>query len=412
MMQILESIRMAIAALVGNKMRAALTTLGIVIGIGVVLLMGWMLAGLDSALEETLSIFGDDILYIDKFDWTGEGNWLTDRNRKNITYDQYLRVEERIRGAELVLPTVRQSARSIRYGDLELTGTTMFGTTARYVGILGGNIEEGRFFTEAEESSASLVAVLGSGTVDALFPNGDALGKTIKVDGLPFVVVGTLPKRGTLMADFVDNQVIIPLKRFFGMYGKQRVVINVKAGGPDKVEEVKYETIGVMRQVRSLAPETPNDFAINTQEQFREQANQLRAVVWSVGVVMTGLSFLVGSIGIMNIMFVSVTERTKEIGIRKAVGATRRSVLLQFLVEAVILCLLGSIISLIFTSGIAFAGAWYLRTEHDITFLNPYVPPDQIGIALAVSVLVGIMAGVIPAYRAAKLDPVEALRAD
>jgi len=411
--QIFESIKMALAALVANKMRAALTTLGVVIGITFVLLMGWILSGLDNALEQTLAIFGDDILYVDKMDWTGQGNWNQFRNRKNITFDQFKRVKERLRSAEYVVPTAREMGTTVRYGQIELTSTLLFGTTADYIGMLGGGVAEGRFFNESEENSGSLVAVIGSNVAESLFPHGDPIGKTIKIEGLPFTVVGTMPKRGTLMAGFVDNQIFMPLKRFFGMFGsRQRVVINVKAGGVDKIDEVRYETIGVMRQVRSLAPGTPDDFSVNTQEQFREQFKQLRTIVWGVGLLMTGLSFLVGSIGIMNIMFVSVTERTKEIGIRKAVGATRRSIMIQFLVEAIALCLFGAAIGLGITSAVASFGSSFIASKWEVNVLSSTIPLSQVGLAVLVSVVVGVLAGVIPAFRAARLDPVDALRAE
>jgi putative ABC transport system permease protein len=275
--------------------------------------------------------------------------------------------------------------------------------------MLGGSIAEGRFFNDVEDNSGSMVAVLGYNIAENLFPHADPVGMTIRINGVPFTVVGTMPKRGTFLASFVDDEIMIPIKRFFGLYGSQsRIVINVKAGGASQVENVKYETIGTMREVRSLAPEMKDDFAVNTQEQFRQQTDQLRLIVWSVGLVMSGLSFLVGSIGIMNIMFVSVTERTKEIGIRKAIGATRRSILLQFLIEAILLCLMGAIVGLVITSTIALV----VVKGFDVTFLSAFIPPGQIGIAVLVAIAVGVMAGIIPAFRAARMDPVEALRAE
>jgi len=406
---LIESIKMAFAAIGSNKLRSALTTLGVVIGITTVLLMGWGLAGLDNALEQTLAIFGDDILYVDKFDWTGGTDWMEQRNRKDITYTQYQQMKQRMRGAEYVVPTARRGVRSLQYGDLQLNAGTILGVTADYVNMIGGNLAAGRFFNEVEDEAGTAVAVIGSNIVTNLFPTADPIGKTIKIDGLPYLVIATLPKRGSLGADMVDNQILIPIKRLFATYGSQsRIVINVKAGGAGKVENVTYETIGVMRDVRLLEPGTKDDFAINTQQGFREQSDQLRYMVWGVGLAMTGLSFLVGSIGIMNIMFVSVTERTKEIGIRKALGATRNSILLQFLVEAVALCMFGSVIAFVFTSVITYA----VVQAFDISFLSTTVPPSQIAIAIIVSVLVGVLAGIIPAFRGARMDPVEALRSE
>lgn len=403
---------MAFAALTANKMRAVLTTLGVVIGITTVLVMGWALTGLDTALEDTLAIFGDDILYVDKYEWTGR-RWMESRNRKNINYDQFLKVQRRMQSAQYVLPTTRRGSDDVRYGDLQFNSAMILGVTSDYNNMLGGNLNDGRFFTEMEDNAGSGVAVLGINVAENLFPNQDAMGKRIRINGIPFTVIGTLPKRGSIGFDMVDNQILIPLKKFFSLYGSNsRIVINVKAGGAERLDEVRYETIGVMRQVRSLAPGQDDDFAINTQQAFRDQTAQLRFIVFGVGLMLTGLSFLVGSIGIMNIMFVSVTERTKEIGIRKALGATRRRILLQFLVEAIVLCLLGSLIALIITSVSAYFGAIWLKKEFSLDFLSPYIPPAQIMLAIFVSVMVGVLAGIIPAYRGARMDPVDALRAE
>ncbi|MCC7438530.1 MAG: ABC transporter permease [Armatimonadetes bacterium] len=414
MMQFLESIRLAVAALIANKMRGALTTLGVVIGIFFVLLMGWLLTGLDNVLDETLATFGDDILYVDKFNWAGEGDWFENRNRKNITFDQFERVRQRLASAaEYVIPTARANGASVRHGDEELTSAVIFGTTSQYIAMYGGNVKEGRFFSEIEEQSGGFVAVIGANVANSLFPKGDAIGRVVKIQGIPFTIIGVMPKRGSLLADMVDDQLLIPIRRFFGLYGNGiRVVINVKAGGVEHLEDVRYATLGAMREVRSIAPGQRDDFSINTQEQFRKQSDQLRAIVWGVGLVMTGLSLLVGSIGIMNIMFVSVVERTKEIGIRKAIGATRSSVLQQFLVEAILLCLIGTAIGVLLTSGVAYAGAYFAEKYWEIDVLDSTISISQLVLAVVVSLAVGVLAGIIPAFRASRLDPVEALRAE
>ena len=193
---LIESIKMAFAAIGSNKLRAALTTLGVVIGITTVLLMGWGLSGLDSALEQTLAIFGDDVLYVDKFDWTGS-DWIEQRNRKNITYDQYLHVKQRLHGAQYVIPTAQRGVEKLQYGDLQLNSGTVEGVTSEYVGMIGGALNAGRFFNEVEDNAGSAVAVLGSKIVENLFPNSDPIGKTIRIDGLPYTVIGTMPKRRT-----------------------------------------------------------------------------------------------------------------------------------------------------------------------------------------------------------------------
>jgi putative ABC transport system permease protein len=408
---LVESIRMALAALIANKMRAALTTLGVVIGISTVLMMGWFLSGLDNALEKTLDIFADDVLYVDRWDWTG-GNWLEARNRKPITMAQYQQVRDRVQHAEYVVPSASRNASKVQYGDLVLNSTMLMGAGADYTHIIGNTLASGRFFNEVEDNTGSSVAVLGPQIAENLFPNGDPIGKTIRINGLPFVVIGTTPKRGALGMDFVDRQIIIPLRRFFGLFPNERdVTVCVKAGGVEKMEELRYEVIGVMRQIRRLTPDAKDDFAVNEQKAFREQMDQLRVIVFGVGLAMTGLSFLVGSIGIMNIMFVSVTERTKEIGIRKALGATRRSILVQFLVESVMLCLMGAVVAFALTSLSALAISTF-AADSGLNFLSATIPPSQIVVAVVVSVSVGVLAGIIPAFRGARMDPVDALRAE
>ena len=426
MTQLFESMKIALAALNANKLRSALTTIGVVIGIFFVLLMGWVLGGLDTALTDSFAFFGDDILYVDRFNWGGGVSWDQQRNRKPIDYNQFERVKQRLHSAEYVVPTTNHFSMDVRHDDLQLQGIRVNGTTNQYIDMFAGNMKEGRFFTDMESQFGANVVVLGYNVDKNLFPNGGSIGQTIRIDGYPFHVIGILPKRGTALMDFVDNVAMIPIKRFFDVFGRRGgVTINVKAGGVEHLEDMRYETIGVMRAVRSLGPDQDNDFGVNSQEMFTDALKQFRFIVWGVGMFMTGLSFLVGSIGIMNIMFVSVTERTKEIGVRKAVGATHRSVLLQFIVESVFLCLVGAGIGLVFTSLIAWfkepvvngiisllalVGMVAPDTSVDLSFLTSTIPLTQVLYAVLVAVVVGVLAGVIPAFRAARLDPVEALR--
>ncbi len=427
MTRFLESLKMAWAALIANKLRAALTTMGVVIGIFFVLLMGWVLSGLDKAFVDSFAFFGDDILYVDRFDWSGSISWDKQRNRKPLTWIDFQRAKQRIHTAEYVVPTADEFSTDIRYGDLQLQGTMIYGTNHEYIQMYAGNIGEGRFFTDLESELGSNVIVLGFGVHESLFPQGDAIGRSIRIDGKPFTVIGVMPKRGTMLIDFMDNMVIMPLQRFYGMYGpRSSLTINVKAGSVENVAAVRSETVGVMRSVRSIAPGDDNDFGVNSQEMFRDAVDTIRVMVWSIGIFMTGLAFLVGSIGIMNIMFVSVTERTKEIGIRKAIGARRRSILLQFLIESIALCLVGAAIGLAMTATIA----WFKEDvvhgvisllalfgqadpdlSVDLSFLSSTIPLSQVLVAVLVAVVVGVMAGIVPAFRAARLDPVEALRA-
>lgn len=406
----IEGLRIALQALNSNKLRSALTTLGVVVGITFVILTGWLLQGLDSALDKTISLIGTDVVYVDKFDWSGGKKWSETRNRKDITLKQAEQLIEKLKTPQLAVPSVRKWANTIKYGSQYLEGITVIGTTSLYSGIAVGTITDGRFFAPVEDMYRSYVAVLAYNVATALFPNGDAVGKTIKIRGQSFTVIGTIEKQGTLIMDFIDNQIYIPLRTFSSMYGTDySVTVAVRAGSEERLDNVRMETIGAMRQIRNIAPDQDADFSINESQAFRDSIANIRLTVWGVGIGMTVLSFIVGIIGIMNIMFVSVTERTKEIGVRKALGAKRRSILFQFLVEAGTLCFSGALVAFVFCSALMFIATALIEQA---SFLTPYIPPDLLAIAATVSFIVGVAAGILPALRAARMDPVDALRSE
>ena len=427
MRMLLESISVALAALRSNPLRATLTTGGIVIGIFFVLVMGWVLDGLDRSFTDSFSFFGDDVLYIDRFDWSGSISWAEQRNRPPVTRRQFVALSDRMEHAAWVVPTISRQADRVQAGNLMVSDATIFGTTPGYIDMFSGNIAEGRFFSEAEERTATLVAVLGWNVAEKLFPRGGAVGATVRIDGLTYYVSGVLPKRGTMLLDFVDEMIFIPISRYTARYGTGSLTISVRPRAGHELDDVRDESIGAMRSIRSLGPFDDDDFGVNSQQMFQEFISTTQAVVWGIGLFLTGLAFVVGAIGIMNIMFVSVTERTKEIGIRKAVGGTRTAILLQFLVESIVLSLIGAVIGLGLALGIVlFRDALVSGTisllgsiglvegdvEVDLSFLGSMIPPAQIVVALVVATGVGVAAGIIPAFRASRLTPVDALRAD
>jgi putative ABC transport system permease protein len=406
----IESFRIATDALRSNKLRAVLTMLGIVIGIAVVTLMGWALNSLDAAWNSTIELLGNDMLYVDKWDWAGGKNWRETMARKNITIQEAEELQRRLRSAELVIPMASFWGRTLVVDDQKAAGFTVTGVRAQYAQTAAGDVADGRFLTEAEDRFHQDVVVIGYGVKKAFFAQDDPVGRELKIGGRRFTIIGVIAKRGSALMDFVDNQVFIPLNTFFSIYGTSTrpVSIAVKAGSPEKMEDVRSETIGTMRLVRGLRPEQDQDFSINETQAFRDQVAQIRLAIWGIGLYLTVMSFVVGMIGIMNVMFVSVTERTKEIGVRKAIGATRRSILLQFLLEAASLCLIGALAAIALCSILA-AGIYFLFHEK-APFLTPYVPPQILLISITVSIVVGVLAGLLPALRAASMDPVEALR--
>jgi len=264
----------------------------------------------------------------------------------------------------------------------------------------------GRFYSEIESKSSRYVAVIGSEIAKNLFPRGDALDKTIKIGGVNFQVVGVLTEQGSwLLGSFnPDNQVFIPIgtvfKNFLGQAWNS-ITINVRAQSPTMLEDTKIEAEGVMRKVRGLTINEENDFSINQQEGLMSTLYDVVGVIQIAGLFITGLSLFVGAIGIMNIMFVSVKERTREIGIRKAIGAKRRTILGQFLLESSFICLMGGMVGLLLA---------ILLSMMINQFIPTSVQYDAVIIAILVSLITGIIAGLAPAYTAAKMDPVEALR--
>jgi len=236
-----------------------------------------------------------------------------------------------------------------------------------------------------------------------LFPREDPVGKVIRVGGFPYIVVGVCEKQGGLFGQFTsDSRVFVPLLSFQNQFGSRRdVTIQVRVADLKEMENAKIEVEGIMRKVRGLPPGKPNDFNINQQEILTQTFGGISLVIASIGLFITGLSLFVGGIGIMNIMFVSVSERTKEIGIRKAIGAKRRTILMQFLIEAAALCLIGGLIGLLFAFPLSLIVDQFLPTA---------MPLSVVAIAILISLTVGVISGFMPAYRAARMDPVEALR--
>lgn len=409
-----ESFRIAADSLRVNLLRSILTTAGIVVGVVLVVVMGWTIGGLNAVWEQTISIIGKDMIYIDKWDWTGGRNWRTIEARKDISLQQAQMLKSRMESAEYVIPLARKWGGSVVKGNTSLM-CSITGTTADYAFTSAATTLYGRFFTPSEEQSADRVVVIGHGVYKSLYADGNAVGMTLKINGSPFRIVGVLQKQGFLFMDFIDNQVFIPMMAFRAVHGffDRSFSVGLKCGSESMVDIVRSEAIGHMRAIRNVPPNAPDDFSINEMKAFDAQAKNIRIGIWVVGMGLTILAFIVGSIGIMNIMYVSVTERTKEIGVRKAIGAKRGSILAQFLIESALLCIAGALIAFPIAQAIV-AGARFVAVdmlEQDwANVISPLIPLDLLGIAIAVSVVVGLLAGFLPALRASKLDPVEALR--
>lgn len=400
-----EGLLIALRAIRSNKVRAILTMLGIFIGITVVVLMSTAIKGIDNSFQNGISALGSDVLYIDKWAWFGNVDWWKLRNRKNLDMDDFQKFKE-MANLPLAVAPVLNTQQTIKFGDRRVESANCNGSNADYVMTTNFTFAQGRFYSDIESEGSRNVAVIGSEIAKTLFPLGDALDKNIKVGPQNFKVVGVLTEQGSFILGpwNPDNQVFVPIGTIFKYFMNETfgsITINVRAQNPAMLEETKAEAEGMMRKIRGLKYSEENDFSINQQEGLVDNYNQVVGVIQIAGLFITGLSLFVGAIGIMNIMFVSVKERTKEIGIRKAIGAKRRTILFQFLLESSVICLVGGLAGLI---------AAVLLSMLVDQFIPTSIQYDAVILAIFVSLLTGIISGLAPAYTAAKLDPVEALR--
>jgi putative ABC transport system permease protein len=400
---------MARSALRANPLRSALTMLGIIIGILTVTLMGAFIVGLNDMFHETTSFMGTDVYYIDKFSWGGD-TWMKDRNRPDVTQEDATELRRRMTTARAVSVSADEWSVDVKSRDAVVEQMRASGVDAEYQVTGSVNLELGRFFATQELLSARPVCVIGYDIWDQLFHKANPLGQQIRVNGYPLEIVGVAKQVGGMFGVFsIDHEVMMPLRTFLNAFGDphRSFTIAVKAKSVVTKEDTKAEAAYQMRVVRGLKPTEEDNFAINSQDQFNKAFDSLTVTLNMIGLVITGLSLIVGGIGIMNIMFVSVKERTREIGIRKAIGARRRMILSQFLSEATMLCLLAGLIGLT----IAYAIALVLNnTVLSDSSVKVVFSPSIVITAMGLSLAIGLMSGLLPAWRASRLDPVDALR--
>ena len=395
-----ESVKIAAGALRANKLRALLTLLGIIVGVTTVIGIVSLTEGLDEAFGEQISSLGSDVLYVQKFAWFNQDDWDKYRNRKDLTMREVNALKEYGTLLEAVSPSV-STRRTVKYGNRSLERVEIEGTNEEMTS--GAYPEFGRDLTALDVANRRQVCVIGWDVADNLFEGEDPIGERIKIGGRQFRIIGVLEKQGSVFGHSLDQTIRIPIGVFFKMFGRHRwVTISVKVSDPALIEEAKDEIRGILRRVRRVPPDEEDDFSINQMDMIMDMYNNLTSALYAAAIGVGAISLLVGGIGIMNIMLVSVTERTREIGIRKAIGAKKRNVLWQFLIESVVISAFGGIIGIILGFGLG-------KLVATVSPLPSTVNAWSVVLGLGFSSAVGIFFGLYPASKAARLNPIDAL---
>ncbi len=401
--QLREYLFFALDALRTNKIRSALTTLGIFLGVTAIIVIFTAIQSINRYVEGEFSGIGSTTLYLSKFPWVTTSNYWELRNRPEITLDDYKKLKEMVHTARWISPQL-QAVRTIQYRNKYLEDVFTVGCNEQYVYTGNAETSLGRFFTEMEVYRAHPVAVIGETVREELFGKENPLGKRIKINGYAHRVIGVLKKKGNFFGFNMDNQVIIPYTTFRGIsFHRRGVTVAFRVEDASELDNLRDEIRGAMRRIRKLAPGEPDNFAINQQSMLTDFYKKLTGTSYLIVFIIAAISLIVGGIGIMNIMLVSVTERTREIGIRKAVGATRANILLQFLSESIAISSIGGIFGVLVGVGLAQLLLQAIK-------LSAAVSVSTILIGFGFSTLVGVLSGMYPASKAARLNPIDALR--
>ena len=407
-----ETIKLALAAIWAHKLRSFLTLLGMIIGVTAFMVVLSLLQGFNAYVDEKIAGIGSNSFTIRRFSFDDFKNTDTiaeaQRRNKELSFDELDFIKERTQLIDKIGAKALPNSREVKRGAEILTDVTIDGAEPIIGDIENVDVAEGRYFTEAENNNAMRVAFVGADVASKLFPYGTAVGEEITIQGIPYKVVGVAAAKGTIFGIPQDVFVQFPIKTYganFGGLRNSRGIYFVATAGSDKLfKDAVEEARTLMRVKRRLAPAEKDNFGIMTPDAISSLRDNLLGPIFIVIISVPAIALIVGAIVIMNIMLVAVTERTKEIGIRKSLGARQTDILRQFLFESATLAAIGGIIGLILAKLLGLIISQFL--------IPTVIPWYAAVISIGVSALVGILAGLFPAWKAARLDPIEALRAD
>ncbi len=403
-----EAFRMAISALHANKMRSSLTLLGMVIGVFAIIVSVTAVKVIDTYFKESMSFLGSSTFTVSRYPSVNvEHGKRSSRNRPNLTYDQVERLKKSMKTPVIISVVEFFNMGAVRYREKETEpNLALLGTDENFLGNFSYELGRGRFLSEQDVQYARPVVVIGFPLAEELFPNESPLGKSIRMDGHRYEVIGVLEEKGSFLGFAQDNRLLAPITRCFTLYGhpnRSMESVSLRVLRPEIMEAAKEETIGRMRVIRKVAPGEENSFEVETNDTFQSIFDAFTGSLTTGGAFIGAIALFAAGIGIMNIMLVSVTERTREIGVRKSIGAKRKDIMRQFLMEAFFLCQIGGLFGILLGAAVGNGVALYF----DIT---PVFPWDWAFLGVAVVTVIALVFGGFPALKAARLDPIESLR--